>query len=332
MTNLRNLLTAAEESVHNLVDRTVLFNAPNNNGAARRRAREDDNESYNPRPRNRRTGENAPIPCCDCSKWGTCSLLRPNKGCPCVVAKRACTAICREGCTTDCQNQAPWPAQISGEDPPPDGPPVTAARTPHNRRIIRRSTRTRNAPPGTGLFCPPALPTAPNPPSTPDDNTTTPIATPAIRGDDSAATTTATDDSTTEPPTTTAEGGGGGEPSAAAVDPSQSTTGDGGNENPPDTEATAEGGGDDTPPEVNATEEGGNVEEPDAGGGEAMQQSTPPMRRGMKIHLHNDGAGGMQRTTTPNGNGTKIPPHDSNDVSNRQPPPLQAGKRREREM
>ena len=150
----------AEESVQSLVDRTVLFTLPNNNGA-RRRAREDDNQSYNPRPRNKRTGEDDPIPCCKCSKWGKCSLLRPNKGCPCVVAKRACTAPCRTGCAYDCENQAPWPAQLSDDDPPPDGPPETAVRTPHNRRILRRSTRTRDAPPGTGLFCLPALPTAP---------------------------------------------------------------------------------------------------------------------------------------------------------------------------
>ena len=42
--------------------------------------------------------------------------------------------------------------------------------------------------------------------------------------------------------------------------------GDRGNEDPPNTEATAEGGGDDTPPKVIAEGEGGNAGEPDAGG------------------------------------------------------------------
>ena len=69
------------------------------------------------------------------------------------------------------------------------------------------------------------------------------------------------------PPQLQRKGGGGSATSAAAVGTPQPTTRDGGNENPPDTEATAEGGGDDTPPEVNATGEGGNAEEPDAGGG-----------------------------------------------------------------
>ena len=65
----------------------------------------------------------------------------------------------------------------------------------------------------------------------------------------------------------------------------------GGNDDPPDIQATPEEGGDDTPAEVNATRRGGTMENRTQGRGKAMQLTKPPRRGGIKIPIHLGGNG-----------------------------------------
>ena len=241
---MRGAIGVVVFSVHSLLDRSVLVTLPsniniNNSNGARRRGKGNDNQSGNNRPRQNARVEPEPIPCCNCSKWGKCSLLRPNKGCPCVAAKRPFRVNRLYGCAYDCQNQAPRPAQPRADAPSTEHPPETTVRTSNSRRTLPRRSRRQRASTDAGTAEPFVF-------LAPTENTTTPVAPLAITGDASAATNTATEASTTNPLIITAGEGGGGETSAAAVGILQITAGDGGNDDPLETEVTAIRGGDST--------------------------------------------------------------------------------------
>ena len=78
---LTRIVNCAEELVHIAVDRHVLPSSTANNDGIRQR--EDDKQSFNPRPRHRHRGEQViPIPCCKCTKWGEVFLEAAEKGMP----------------------------------------------------------------------------------------------------------------------------------------------------------------------------------------------------------------------------------------------------------
>ena len=134
MNILTRIVDSAEELVHIAIDRHVLPNSPNANSDGTRQ-RDDEDNSYNPRPRHRhRREQTSPIPCCKCTRYGICSLKRPNKGCPCVVARRPCTSGCSAGCK--CQNQNSWANEPTGTATPPVAPGNTV-RAPRQNAIRR---------------------------------------------------------------------------------------------------------------------------------------------------------------------------------------------------
>ena len=155
MASLQNFLNSAEESVHNLLDRRVLLSIPpninigNNDGAGKRKKGNDDG-SGNDRPRRNAKGTPEPIPCCDCTKWGTCSPLRPNGGCPCVVARRPCKVNCRDGCLYECQNQPFTSAQTRPDAPATEHSTETTVRTSTSRRTLPRRSCRKRASTGAG--------------------------------------------------------------------------------------------------------------------------------------------------------------------------------------
>ena len=204
MASIRDFLNSTEELVHRALDRSVLRIPPhiniNDNGAGKRKKGRDDGPEIN-RPRRIAKGPLETYPCCDCSKWGKCSPLRPNGGCPCVVAERPCVTNCRDGCLHACQNQPFSAAHTRPDAPETEQPTETTVRTSASRRELpRRSCRRRAStgvePAGSFVL------------SAPTDDTQTHGAPPASTGDPPAATTTATGGSITNPPTTTAGGGG----------------------------------------------------------------------------------------------------------------------------
>ena len=258
---LTRIVNSAEDLVHTAVDRHVLPSTANYGV----RQRDEDDQSFNPRPRHRNQREQAiPIPCCKCSKWGKCSLKRPAKGCPCVAARRPCTTGCAMGC--NCQNRDPWENDTSDEELPPVLPKHTV-RTPP-RRNAHRTARGITSRPGGGESCLPALPAAPYPPLRPGANTTTPAATSTVGGDDPAAITTQEGESDTDTPATPAEGGGGDEtpPLPPMANISHRRAGTGATFRRISKQRRTKGGGQ-HPPEVNATGHTGDDGEKDARGG-----------------------------------------------------------------
>jgi hypothetical protein len=124
-------------------------NAPNthdNGTAVRPRPSTPDDQTHNPRPRNRARAElTAETPrCCDCTRHAKCSAdIR--SGCPCVAARREChNCLCQNRCenrpSEDAVSAQPgvgW-ANLPTAPPPPPPPPEPTRRTINSRR--RRSS------------------------------------------------------------------------------------------------------------------------------------------------------------------------------------------------